>query len=51
LPVGPPDTCERLRADYDDVFALSTPVAFMAVGQWYRDFAQTTDEEVRRLLT
>lgn len=51
LPVGPPDTCERLRAEYDDVFALSMPVAFMAVGQWYRDFAQTTDAEVRRLLS
>jgi putative phosphoribosyl transferase len=51
LPVGPPDTCERLRADYDDVVALATPMSFMAVGQWYRDFAQTTDEEVKRLLS
>jgi predicted phosphoribosyltransferase len=51
LPVGPPDTCERLKSDYDDVVALVTPVAFMAVGQWYRDFSQTTDDEVRRLLS
>jgi predicted phosphoribosyltransferase len=51
LPVGPLDTIARLRADYDEVFALATPASFMAVGQWYRDFAQTTDEEVRRLLS
>jgi putative phosphoribosyl transferase len=51
LPVGPPETVGRLRAGYDEVFALATPVSFTAVGQWYRDFAQTTDEEVRRLLS
>ena len=51
LPVGPPDTVKRLGADYDEVFALVMPVSFMAVGQWYRDFAQTTDDEVRRLLS
>ena len=50
LPVGPPETCERLRADYDEVLALVTPRSFVAVGQWYRDFSQTTDDEVRRLL-
>lgn len=50
LPVGPPDTVERLGGDYDEVFALETPAGFMAVGQWYRDFTQTTDDEVRRLL-
>jgi putative phosphoribosyl transferase len=51
LPVGPPDTLEELRADYDEVFALSTPTAFMAVGQFYERFTQTTDDEVRRLLS
>lgn len=50
LPVGPPDTLERLRDDYDDVLALAAPPGFMAVGQWYRNFDQTTDDEVRRLL-
>jgi len=51
LPTGPPDTLERLRSDYDDVFALLSPVGFVAVGQWYDDFTQTTDDEVRRLLS
>jgi len=50
LPVGPPDTLTQLRADYDEVFALAEPIGFMAVGQWYRNFDQTTDDEVRRLL-
>jgi predicted phosphoribosyltransferase len=50
LPVAPPDTLDRLRSDYDDVLALATPVGFMAVGQFYRNFTQTTDDEVRRLL-
>jgi putative phosphoribosyl transferase len=50
LPVGPPDTLEQLQADYDEVFALATPAGFMAVGQFYERFTQTTDDEVRRLL-
>ncbi len=51
LPVGPGDTVEALRHDYDDVIVLETPPGFVAVGQWYRDFRQVTDEEVARLLT
>lgn len=51
LPVGPPDTLERLRGHYDEVLALAEPVAFMAVGQFYRNFDQVTDDEVRRLLS
>lgn len=51
LPVGPPETLDELRADYDDVIALATPAGFMAVGQFYRNFTQTTDDEVRRLLS
>jgi putative phosphoribosyl transferase len=50
LPVAPPDTLARLRADYDVVVALETPAGFVAVGQWYRDFRQVTDDEVTRLL-
>jgi putative phosphoribosyl transferase len=50
LPVGAPDTLERLRDDYDDVLALAAPPGFVAVGQWYRNFDQTSDDEVRRLL-
>ena len=50
LPVGPPETLAALRRDYDEVVAVQTPSFFVAVGQWYRDFAQVTDEEVARLL-
>jgi len=51
LPVGPSDTLERLRSDYDEVLALAEPAGFFAVGQWYRNFDQVTDDEVRRLLS
>ncbi len=51
LPVGPPETLLALRDDYDDVVAVQTPPYFVAVGQWYRDFRQVTDDEVARLLS
>jgi len=51
LPCGPPDTLARLRDDYDEIVALTAPRDFVAVGQWYRAFPQTTDDEVRALLT
>lgn len=50
VPVGAAETCDRLRRLADSIVCLSTPVPFNAVGQWYDDFAQTTDEEVRALL-
>lgn len=50
VPVASAVTCERLRADVDEVICAATPDNFFAVGQWYRDFEQTTDEEVRGLL-
>ncbi len=50
VPVGAYETCERLRHVADDVVCVSTPEPFQAVGLWYREFAQTTDEEVRQLL-
>jgi putative phosphoribosyl transferase len=50
VPVAPVDTCEALRAEVDEVVCAVTPEPFMAVGLWYRDFRQTTDEEVRELL-
>jgi erythromycin esterase-like protein/predicted phosphoribosyltransferase len=49
-PVGAKDTCERLRRLADDVVCLSTPEPFQAVGLWYGDFEQTSDEEVTSLL-
>jgi predicted phosphoribosyltransferase len=50
VPVGARDTCEAIRAIADDVVCVLMPHTFSAVGQWYVDFSQTTDEEVRRLL-
>jgi putative phosphoribosyl transferase len=50
VPVAPPETCETLRGAADEVVCLVTPTDFRAVGAWYEDFAQTTDEEVRDLL-
>jgi putative phosphoribosyl transferase len=50
VPVCAPDAAERLRSVADDVVCVHAPRAFFAVGQWYRDFTQTTDGEVLRLL-
>ena len=50
VPVGARDTCERLRRFADEVICASTPEPFTAVGLWYEQFTQTTDEEVIRLL-
>ena len=49
-PVGAADSVGLLEEDADDVVVLETPAWFSAVGQWYEDFAQTTDDEVRALL-
>lgn len=50
VPVAPPDAAERLRGQVDELVCLSTPARFSAVGEWYRDFGQTSDEEVVALL-
>ena len=50
VPVGAPDTCRDLERAADEVVCLATPEPFEAVGLWYEDFGQTTDEEVRDLL-
>ena len=50
VPVGAPDTCQEFRTIADEVICARVPERFSAVGQWYRDFSQTTDEEVRELL-
>lgn len=49
-PVGASATCAELRQEADEVVTLEEPVWFYAVGQWYRDFRQVTDDEVRALL-
>lgn len=50
VPVAPPDTLASLASEVDDVVCISTPEDFGAVGRFYRNFDQTTDEEVVRLL-
>jgi len=50
VPVASPEAVQRLTPEVDEFIALSTPSPFAAVGYWYRDFAQTTDDEVRQLL-
>lgn len=50
VPVGAPDTCRQLARIADEVMCARTPEPFSAVGLWYRDFSQTSDEEVRELL-
>jgi putative phosphoribosyl transferase len=51
VPVGPPDTCRELQEEADETICLSTPEFFQAVGQYYEDFSQTSDEDVRELLS
>ena len=50
VPVGAASTCQQLQQAADEVVCASTPALFVAVGQAYRDFEQTTDEEVCALL-
>jgi predicted phosphoribosyltransferase/pimeloyl-ACP methyl ester carboxylesterase len=50
VPVAPAEVCQAMRADADEVVCLRSPEHFVAVGRWYADFGQTTDEEVRDLL-
>jgi len=50
VPVGAPGTCAELQEEADEVICARMPEPFYAVGFWYRDFSQTTDEEVHDLL-
>jgi 1,4-dihydroxy-2-naphthoyl-CoA hydrolase len=50
VPVAPPSTDRALRGDADEVICLEMPDHFQAIGEWYEDFAQTSDEEVVALL-
>ena len=50
VPVASPETCEAFRDIADDIICAETPEPFRAVGLWYDDFSQTTDEEVHDLL-
>ncbi len=50
VPTASPETCEEMRPEADEVICAITPEPFHAVGRWYQDFSQTSDEEVRQLL-
>jgi putative phosphoribosyl transferase len=50
VPIAPPETCEALRREVDEVICARTPDPFTAVGVWYRDFTPVGDEQVRELL-
>lgn len=50
VPVAPPETCDQLRQEVDEIICLSMPEPFFAVGTWYKDFGQTGDDEVKMLL-
>jgi predicted phosphoribosyltransferase len=50
VPVGAPSTCDEFKDVADEIVCARTPEPFSAVGQWYEEFSQTTDEEVQALL-
>lgn len=49
VPVAPPDALEKLINEVDEIICLETPWDFAAVGQFYEDFPQVSDEEVRKI--
>jgi putative phosphoribosyl transferase len=51
VPVAAPQTCSEFQDEGIDLVCLRTPDPFEAVGLWYEDFSQTSDEEVHELLT
>jgi putative phosphoribosyl transferase len=50
VPVAAASACAELAPEVDDIVCTRTPEPFYSVGQWYGEFSQTTDEEVRELL-
>ena len=50
VPVAARSTAEEFKTEVDEFICVHTPANLYAVGQWYEDFTQTTDEEVRELL-
>ena len=51
VPVASPETCAELKEEVDEIVCGLTPANFYGVGQFYEDFSQTSDDEVRALLT
>ena len=50
VPAASPETCAEFQDEVDEIVCATTPYPFYGVGQWYEDFSQVTDEEVRSLL-
>ncbi|OYW31244.1 MAG: phosphoribosyl transferase [Chthoniobacter sp. 12-60-6] len=50
VPVGVPESCAAIEQEVDEFICLLTPENFRCVGQYYEDFSQTTDDEVRECL-
>lgn len=50
VPIAAPDTCEEIAGEVDETVCAVTPEPFRAVGNWYRDFSDASDDEVRELL-
>jgi predicted phosphoribosyltransferase len=50
VPTAAREACDDFRAEVDEVVCAETPPMFGAVGMWYDDFSETTDEDVRDLL-
>lgn len=50
VPVAPPEACDQVAGEADEVVCLATPESFYAVGAYYEDFPQVSDEEVQQLL-
>ena len=50
VPAASPQACSEIADQVDEIICAATPEPFYAVGQWYQEFSQTTDEEVRDLL-
>jgi predicted phosphoribosyltransferase len=50
VPVSATQTCDEYRMGVDEIICAKTPEPFIGVGMWYRDFSQTSDEEVRQIL-
>ena len=51
VPVAAPQVCDDFRGEVDEIVCAHTPERLHAVGEWYEDFSQTTDDEVRELLS
>jgi putative phosphoribosyl transferase len=50
VPAAAPSTCDEFRSEVDEIVCAETPQPFYAVGAWYEDFSQVSDDQVRKML-